>query len=189
MIYICIPTTKDRRPRLKELLASIEEHTQDIAHCVVYYENWDGGWVPAVHNMLDGINGFVVLLGSDVVVGPGWLSTLWKRFTEVFPLRDGAAQPYDEINGGQLCQHPLAHSDTIKQYLHKGYIHNFSDNDMTECLLRDGKYLYVPEAIIEHKHMVNKKAEPDETYKQVFNKENWAKDKALFDKRKANGFK
>lgn len=188
MIYICIPTTPVRRERLKELIASIYEHTTDIQHTIVIYENNDGGWVKAVDNMLKGINGYVVLLGSDVVVKEKWLSTLWERFIKVFPNGDGAAQPYDEINNGRLCQHPLAHSDTIKKYLHLGYIHNFSDNDMTEQLLRDGKYLYVPESRIEHKHVVNKKAPMDETYEVIFNKESIEKDKNLFLERRKNGF-
>lgn len=189
MIYICIPTTPDRHNRLKELIDSIHEHTQNIEHTVVFYPNELGGWVKAVHRMLEGIDGYVVLLGSDVVVKKDWLRILWDRFIAVFPDGSGAAQPYDEINRGMLCQHPLAHSRTIKKYLYKGYIHNFSDNDMTETLLRDGKYLYVPESKIEHKHFIIGKAEKDKTYEMVFNKENWEKDHALFLTRKQNGFK
>lgn len=190
-IYICIPTTPDRRARLQELLTSIQLHTKDIIHRVVIYENEDGGWVPAVHNLLEkyAIDGYVVLLGSDVVVQDGWLSTLWARFIKAFPDGSGAAQPFDEIHGGQLCQHPLAHSDTIKKYLHRGYTHNFSDNEMTDRLLKDGKYLYVPEAKIEHKHFVNGKAPKDATYEVVFNKETYAKDQQLYITRKQNGFK
>lgn len=168
IIYIVIPTTKERRPRLRELLDSIDENTEGMKYAVVVYENDDGGWVPAVHNAIQGIDGYVVLLGSDVVVKKDWLKNLWDGFCRQFPNKDGAAQPYDEINNGSLCQHPLAHSDTIRKYLDKDFIHNFSDNWMTEMLIADGKYLYVPNAIVEHKHFVNKKAKKDKTYEKVF---------------------
>lgn len=187
MIYICIPTTSERVVETQKLIDSIAEHTKDVQHCVLVYENEDGGWVPAVHNMLSGIDGFVVLLGSDCTVKEGWLSTLWDRFCEVFPDKDGCAQPYDEINNGALCQHPLAHSSVIKKYLHKGYVHNFSDNEMTETLLRDGKYLYVPEAKIEHHHWVNKKAKFDHTYKKIM--ESYERDQQLYTERKAADFR
>lgn len=186
MIYICVPTTEERRTQTDRLLKSIRENTK-IQHSVVLYENWDGGWVPAVHNMLKGIDGFVVLLGSDVVVKDGWLEILWEKFCEKFPRMDGCAQPYDEINHGALCQHPLGHSATIREYLHEGYIHNFSDNEMTERLIAHDRYLYVPESKIEHLHWVNKKATGDETYKKVM--ESFERDKILYTKRKQNGFK
>lgn len=183
-IYIVVPTTPYRRVELARLIESIREHTKDMKYAIVTYENLDGGWVPAVHNAIAGLNGFVILLGDDIVVEAGWLSTLWGRFCEVFPNKDGCAQPYDEINHGRLCQHPLAHSSLLKEYIYKGFTHNFSDNDLTDLLLRDNKYLYVPEAKIEHRHFVNGKAPRDKTYEIVFNKENWAKDQALYQKRK-----
>lgn len=182
MIYIVIPTTPERHERLKELLQSIHENTEGMKYRILIYPNWDGGWVPAVHNALEGINGYVVLLGSDIVVKKDWLKNLWEAFIKAFPNKDGAVQPYDEINNGALCQHPLAHSDTIKKYLDKDFIHNFSDNWMTEMLLAEGKYLYVPEAEIEHKHFINKKAQPDETYKKVFASFN--RDKAVYMEKK-----
>lgn len=143
--------------------------------------------MPAVHNILSGIDDFVVLLGSDVVVKEGWLDVLWDRFNTVFPNQDGCAQPYDEINNGALCQHPLGHSKVIQKYLHKGYIHNFSDNEMTDRLLQDGKYLYVPESKIEHIHWVNKKAGMDKTYEKIM--ESYERDKELYLTRKQNGYR
>lgn len=186
MIYICVPTTEERREQTDRLVASIREHTKDVQHSIVLYENQDGGWVPAVHNVLSSIDGFVVLLGSDCLVTERWLSTLWERFCKVFPNKDGVAQPFDEINQGRLCQHPLGHSKVIKEYLHPGYIHNFSDNEMTDRLLEDGKYLYVPESKVEHLHWVNKKAPMDETYKQIMS--TYERDKQLYQNRLSAGF-
>lgn len=181
LIYIVIPTTKERRGRLRELLDSIEENTEGMNYSIVIFENELGGWVPAVHKALSGINGFVVLLGSDIVVKKDWLKILWQEFIRQFTDRDGAAQPFDEINNGRLCQHPLAHSETIKKYLDRDFIHNFSDNYMTILLQREGKYLYVPEAKIEHKHFINKKAEKDKTYEIVFS--SFERDRKVFERK------
>lgn len=188
MIYIIIPTTKDRRPRLKELLDSIERYTENMKHCVVIYENSDGGWVPAILNAIEGITGICVLLGSDTVVEKDWLLSLWNGFIKAFPYADGVAEPYNELHGDRLCQHPMAHSDTIRKYLYEGYTHWYSDNDFTDQARRDGKLVYVPEARIEHKHVINGKAMPDETYMIVFNPETNEKDRQLYEKRKANGY-
>lgn len=189
MIYIIIPTTKDRRPRAQQLLESIQEHTQNVQHCVVLYENRDGGWVPAILNAIKGINGYCVLLGSDTIVEKDWLKNLWEGFCRAFPNGDGVAEPYNEIHGDKLCQHPLAHSSTIRKYIYPGYVHWYSDNDFTDQAVRDGKLVYVPEARIQHNHFVNGKAEMDETYKVVFNPKTNEQDRQLYERRKANGYK
>ncbi len=165
MIYIMIPTTKERRPQTDRLLQSIRENTEDIPHCVVLYENSDGGWVKALHRAMEGINDFVMLIGCDCVVQKGWLSTLWNAFLKAYPTGNGVVEPYNEFHHGKLCQHPLGHSLIIKQYLDKDFVHNFSDNWMTDRLNEVGGYTYVPEAKIEHMHWANGKAEQDETYK------------------------
>lgn len=166
-ITIVIPNTEERRNRADTLLQSIKENTNYPNYSVKVFYNELGGWVPAVHEAIKDIDGYVVLLGSDVVVKKNWLTTLVARFFEKFPNGDGAVQPFDEINNGALCQHPLAHTDTIRKYLDKRFIHNFSDNWMTEMLKKEDKYLYVPESKIEHRHWVNNKAEKDTTYETV----------------------
>ncbi len=185
MIYIVIPTTKERRPQTDRLIASIRENTQEIKHCIVLYENSDGGWVTALHNALESINGIVVLLGCDTTVGPGWLSILWQAYRKAYPMGNGVVEGYNELHNGTLCQHPLGHSLVIKKYLDKDFVHNFSDNWMTDRLVEKGLYTYVPDAIIEHHHWVNKKAEHDETYKKVM--ESFDKDRETYI-RKTNEF-
>lgn len=189
MLYICIPTTEDRRDRTDELINSIRKNTT-IPHSIVLYENWDGGWVPAVYNMLEGINDYVLLLGSDTIVHEGCVDILWQEFWKYFPEGDGVAHPYNEIHeSGELCQHPLAHSDTIRKYLHRGYTHSYSDNEFSERASRDGKLIYVPKAKLDHNHFVNLKAKRDKTYDKIFDNETIEKDRQLFLKRRANNYK
>lgn len=188
MIYIIVPYTYERIGRTNELLKSIQENTNNVKHCVILYCNADGGWVKAVHNALEGLNGYCVLLGSDVIVEKDWLKTLWAAFCKAFPNGDGVAEPFNEIQGDKICQHPLAHSSTIRKYLHKGYTHWYSDNEFTERAQADGKLIYVPDAKIDHRHFVNGKAEIDETYKIIFDENTVERDRFLYEKRKKNGF-
>lgn len=175
MIYILIPTTPERRHRCNELVKSIQENTHDIPYTICVYENNDGGWVPAVYNALEGINGIVWLLGSDCIVENNAVKTLFDNYKEGYVL-----EPFNEMHNDTLCQHPFGHSDTIKKYLDKRFTHWYSDSYFHLQAKRDGKLLYVPEAKIQHNHFVNGKAEVDETYKTVFNPETIEKDRLLF---------
>ena len=58
LLYILIPTTKSRRDRLAKCIQSIKDNVS-IPHAIVTYENSRGGFVPAIHDMLKGINGLV----------------------------------------------------------------------------------------------------------------------------------
>lgn len=186
MVYIVIATTPDRRNNLNTLLESIRQHTQDVPHCVVIYENQDGGWVRALRNAIEGIDGYVQLLGDDVVVQAGWLKTIQDHFFAQFPYGDGVVQPLDEIHGGKLAVHPFLHTKTLHRYGCWKYIHSFFDTELTERAKADGKYLYVPEAKVEHRHWINGKAEKDGTY--TLTDESFQKDLEIFKRRLACGF-
>lgn len=184
-ITVVIPTTPERREQTMRCVRAVMENS-NYPHKILVYENNDGGWVKAVHNALEGVDGYVALLGSDTVPQKDWLKNLAETFFKTFPNGDGVAEPYNEFNhGGALCQHPLAHSRTIKKYLYKQFVHWYSDNDFTEQVMYDGLYVFVPSAVVEHHHFLNKKAKFDETYKTIFNPETTGKDKLLFERRKA----
>lgn len=181
MIHIVIPTTIDRRKRTMELIDSIHRNTTGIEYDIIAFENNLGGWVPAVYEALKDIDGFVWLLGSDCIVEKDALKILWDRFIDRFPEKDGVVEPYNELHGNTLCQHPLAHRDTILKYLDKRFVHWYSDTWFTIQANRDNKLMYVPEARIQHNHFTNGKAEKDATYEIVFNPDTIAKDRLLFE--------
>lgn len=185
MITVIIPTTPERRIKALECARLVMEKS-GIEHRVLIFENELGGWVPAVHAALEGIDGFVSLIGTDIEVEQDWLKNLWHAFNSYFPDGDGIAEPFNEIHGPNLCQHPLARADTIRKYLHKGYTHNFSDNEFTMRAARDKKLIYVPNARVKHNHWVNHRAPMDETYKVIMS--SYKKDEQLFNQRMAAGF-
>lgn len=182
MITVLIPTTPDRRTRLQECLTAIWENTTDIEYRVVIFEN-EIGWTKAIHKALEGIDGYVVVIGSDVIVKTGWLRTLNNKFFEAFPEGDGVASPYDEFHNGKLITHPFAHSKTLLKYISTEYFHCFSDNELTDRAIADGKYIYVPEAKIDHRHVLNHKADIDDTYRKIY-QETINKDQETYIRRK-----
>lgn len=185
IITVVIPTTPDRREQTARCVRAVVENS-NYPHRILVYENTDGGWVPAVHNAIADIDGYVALLGSDTIPQKDWLKNLAEAFFANFPKGDGVAEPFNEFNhGGELCQHPLAHSNTIKKYLFKGYTHWYSDNDFTDQVVYNGLYLYVPNAVVEHHHFLNHKAPMDETYRIIFNKETNEKDRRLYEERRS----
>jgi GT2 family glycosyltransferase len=183
IIYVCIPTTKERRKTLDNAIASIREN--NFPHAIVIYENQDGGCAIATHNMIAGINGLVFILNDDMTIGKNCLELLYKTYKEKFPNNDGLIQPYDNFNKGKIAVSAFCHSDITKKYLHKGYKHKYSDTELTEVMKIKGKYLYLPEAEMYHHHETDK-SKYDETYKIMDS--SGAVDKELYLDRKAHNF-
>lgn len=188
LTYILIPYTEDRRGRLRVALEAIEKNTDPkvTPYAVVVYENPYIGYPNAILDMVSGIDGYVFMGASDLILGPKWLEILWDKYESLG--RVGAVEPYNEIRHGSLCQHPLLHSDLVKKYFNRHYFHYYADNEMHERLVADGLYTYCPEAPMEHHHIVNGKAEMDEGYKVVFDPTRNEKDRITYERRKAAGY-
>ncbi len=196
--YILIPYTPDRRKRLLETMASIWAHTDPelTPYSFVLYENNYIGYPNAILNMIEGIDGFVFMGASDIILGKDWLKILWEKMVSSMPVDaiwdDSkymlAVEPFSEIQKGALCQHPLIHSHLVKKYFHREYFHFYCDNEMTDRLKADGRFIYCPEAPMQHNHVVNGKAEWDEGYKVVMDPERNAKDYQTYLRRKAAGW-
>ncbi len=185
MIYICVPTTQERRPRLAKLVDSVRKSDYPNTTLVIHEGNHPG-CVESVHALLEGVNGLVWMLSDDNEVYTDTLSKLYEAYAKAFPNNDGLVQPHDPIQAGQLPVAPLCHSNIYKKYFYKGYTHNFSDNELKDILVEQGKYLYVPEAKIEHWHVSRDASLQDATYKS--NQDTYEKDRELYITRKKNNF-
>ncbi len=188
--HILLPSPPDRRVRLLETIASIQENT-DIAltpHSIVLYENDYIGFPNAILNMVHDINGFVFLGASDVIFGSGWLTKLWEKMDEHG--HTSIIEPYNELWGGALIQHALMHSDIVKKYFNRHYFHYYCDNEMTDRVREDGinTFVYAPEALIEHRHFYNGKAQRDKCYEVATDPARNEKDRQTYLLRKAAGW-
>lgn len=165
MIYVCIPTTKERRQRLEACISAIQQSRTTEPFTICVYENSEGGWVRAFRRMLEGIDGLVFNVNVDVIIHPDCLDTLARKYREYFPDEDGAVQPYDQMQEGTAACYAFAHSRVFKEYLHDGYIHYFADIEMRERLAAIGKFRYVPQALTSHFNVEFDRSLDDETYR------------------------
>lgn len=183
LLYILIPTTKSRRDRLAKCIQSIKDNVS-IPHAIVTYENSRGGFVPAIHDMLKGINGLVWAIGDDTIVDSNGVDVMFNKFKEIDD-NNKVIQPDDTILHGAVITMPMCDARVLERYTYKGYLHWGADVEFTDIIKRQGNYVYMPEVVIKHLHWVNGQAPMDETYARN-NKTNDA-DLALYRERKKNG--
>lgn len=184
MVTICIPTTPERRERLKTCIDYIQSNA-DIDYSILVYENQLGGWVPAVRAMLKPLkeDELVFVIGDDCWVTPRSLSKLLDAYNTAFPDKDGLAQPNDQAWHGNIASYPLATAGYLLKYTYSGYIHAHADEELACVAKKRNKYIYVPEVIVNHRHYQKcPEVVYDETYKLQEN--TWQGDKRLFDERK-----
>jgi hypothetical protein len=185
MIYVVIATTKQRRERLQECIEAIRNSI--IPHSILIYENNDGGCCLATSKALEGLedHALVFLLNDDMIVSPSCLETLYKEWLKD-PNPKNIFQPYEDIQQGRLAVSPFTTVGTLKYFLSRGYKHSFWDTEMTIMAMAYQRYKFVPEAILEHKHMIKNPDLQDETYK--ISQDKLAFDTELFNKRKEKQF-
>jgi hypothetical protein len=185
MVTILIPTTPERRERLSKCIDSIREHTTQPYRLMIYENNYEG-YVKAIHTLLEGVNGLVWCLNDDVVLKNDALKILTEKFNQLYLKWNGLLQPRDGIQEGNVCTLPFCHSKIMQRMTFRGYHHNFADQEFTMVMKGLGLYNYVPEAVVEHQHWINNKAEKDKTYtdSQIL----FEQDHKLFEKRLADYF-
>lgn len=184
MIYICIPYTPDRKERLEVAIDSIRSTVKAFAYTIVTYENDYIGWANAVRNMIDGLDddSLMFLLESDTLVQEGCVDLLAANYMTKFATasKEIVLEPFNELHNGTLIQHPFCKVKVLKKYINRAYFHQFADNEMSDRIKQDCEYIYLPEAKMEHRHVVNGKAIQDEGYKVVFDQERIKKDQEIY---------
>lgn len=188
MIYVCIPTTKERRERLAKCVASIHENA-GTPHAIITYENYREGFVGPIHKILEGLrdDALVWCIGDDTILTePDTLKRLEETFRSIYPDGDGVVNPDDGIQRGAIITMPLCTALTMRRYTYKEYFLNCADNEFTMIMKDRGKYTYVPSVQVEHQHHIVGKAKKDETYSYALSL--YPADTELFHKRKARGF-
>mgnify|MGYP001559889138 CR=1 FL=1 len=178
VIKVCIPTTLGRRQRLQECIRSVQENS-GYPHELVVFENSLGGWVAAVREMvMDLGDDPVVVIGDDTLPQPDWLKTLVGAYTKRFPDNDGLVQPDDGSHRGRIASYPMATPRFLLAWIYSGYRHNYADKELKKVAEAMGKYLWVPESKVIHKHYEKHPELFDETY--ALQKETRESDRLLY---------
>ena len=188
MIYVCVPTTEERRPRLQKLIDSVRKSDYPNLTLVIH-EGKHPGCVESIHALVEGLgdNTMCMWLSDDNTIEPDTISRLWEAHQKTFEGAWGYAQSYNEIQGATLITAGLCQAGMVKRYFYKGYIHNYSDNEFTEVVDSLCMHVYVPEAIVHHEHVSAMRPDlQDETYES--NQMSKEQDRQLWLKRKANNY-
>ena len=91
-----------------------------------------------------------------------------------------------QVAAGELAVSYLVRRDYVSKacignpenLLYEGYMHNFTDTELTETAIYNKEYVYCPDSIVEHMHPAWGKSPVDETYK--LQDGTWGPDTQLF---------
>ncbi len=167
MIYILIPTTKERRHRLEKCINSIRESVCPYSFTICTYENEnDGGWARACKKMVEGIDDLIFIVNDDMIVEQNCIRILYEKYIETFPENDGIMNPFDTLSLGENCDIPFCHSSVIKPFLDIGYWH-YAGQEISRVMKQRAKYAIADEAIVVHEHADFIPGLMDETYRKA----------------------
>jgi GT2 family glycosyltransferase len=113
---------------------------------------------------------------DDFLFHPNWLPPLMELshdYGMVGPEDLGNAQ----VRAGELAVSYLIRRDYVpracigypEDLLYEGYIHNYTDTELTETARAQGEYKYCPDSIVEHMHPIWGKSAVDSTYELSLN--------------------
>jgi len=182
-VYICIPTTVERKERLEVLKESLRVNA-GYPYIVATYENFQEGFIKPIHKLLSGLkpDTLVWCIGDDTLLIEK--DTL-KRLVEAYK-PSCVVNPNDGIQCGAIITMPLCSAETMKKGTYIGYFLNSADVEFTMVLTAQKKYIYLPDVNVQHSHWRNGKAPRDKTY--TFADEMAGKDAQMFLLRKEAGF-
>lgn len=193
-IAIVIPTYK-RSDRMEKIVENIFSVTpNDLIDIVFVVESEDENSVKKsqeinaitlinqrTHNYAGAVNTAIKTLtheyffiaADDFLFHENWLPPLLelsKNFSVVGP--NDLGNP--NVAAGNLAVSYLVSREYIPRacigypdlLIFEGYLHNYTDTELTETAISNKEYVYCPNSIVEHMHPIWNKAEVDETYIQ-----------------------
>ena len=189
MVYICIPTTKERRPRLKECIDSIRDTANYSDYSIVVYENFQEGCQVAVRKMISGLgDSLCVIINDDMTAEQDFLKNAVEAYKCTFPNNDGLGSLNEKTLCNQIAIIQMAPASLLYNYIYKGYVHYGADDELAQIFQKKDKFLVIENSIINHIHpLYDKKNKRPDLLDETYNSSRerlFEKDRALFVERK-----
>lgn len=131
-----------------------------------------------------------VLLGADdLCFCPSWADRAIETAGDTFDVVGTNDLGNPHVEAGNQSTHSLVRIryrgtiDDPELMLHEGYIHNWVDREFVETAKQRGKFIFAPDAMVEHLHPNWGKAEMDDTYRLGLDLANFEIDRRLFHQR------
>jgi hypothetical protein len=192
MVYVCIPTTRERKKRLDDCISAIRSNAGYSNYSIVVYENIGEGYQVAVRKMVSGLgDSLVMVINDDMIVENNFLINSYSAYVEKFPNMDGLGSLNDNNMYVNVAIVPFAPASILYNYIYSGYTHYGGDPELAQIFISKNRFLPIHDAIINHIHPFYDKSNKrpdivDETYKSTKEKF-WDKDNNLFlERRKAS---
>lgn len=134
------------------------------------------------------INRDIHIIGFDIIANHS--DDMW--FTKPFTIDCGPDEFVhypDQVVGDKLCTYSIMGVDYYRRFkyiYHPAYKSLWCDNEATEVAKILGRYRYIPEQILEHRHPANGIGAYDEQYRKT-ERYYWI-DKRVYDMRKRKNF-
>src|ERR1035437_1774101 len=91
-VYVVVPTTKERRPRLQKMIESVRASDYPNVTLVIH-EGVHPGYVSAVHEAVKDLNGLCFFINDDMVIASNCIPLLVWAFQKHFPDQLGVVSP------------------------------------------------------------------------------------------------
>lgn len=191
MISICIPYVRPAKFKRAAFLAKQNAYPFNI-EIIAEKDNDRIGCPKMLKKLVEKSKGeFIVFLGDDTLPQPNYLKEAMKvmktfdNYIGLVGLEDGT--------GRNLPTHWIAHIDMLDildgEFFHSGYQHCCCDLELRDRCAEQGLFKMAEKAIVMHDHPMINGSESDEIYDFIYSEPIRSKDRALYEKRKANGWK
>ncbi len=193
-VSIIIPTL-GREDKLQRLLSEIPcQAGYENYEIIVERDNFENrqGVPKTLKKGVEKSTGDLVMyLGNDCIPQKDFLKLAVQRMYRSFgDAMDGLVGLNDGYWKTGLATHWLASKKLLPyldgEFFHTGYHHLACDNELTGRCEKIGKYVWAPEAKIDHDHPIKggfKEKDMDEVYKIAYNQKNMEEDRALLKQR------
>ena len=137
-------------------------------------------------------HGLVMFLGDDTIPNKGYMDEALKAMATL-PDGWGLVALNDQMNGGELlATHWLADKRLLPfldgEFFHTGYWHCCCDRELTIRCKVLGRYVYAPNAVINHDHPGKTGHPLTGDYGRVYSRKWWEHDDDLLSDRNRNGW-
>lgn len=154
-------------------------------------------WVPMVHK-LDKVARNLAFARKYKAIGfagddhlPRTINWAQTYLAQLAELETGLVHSDDGYQGANICTEWAVTTDvvtTLERMIPAPVEHMYSDVSLHDLMSAAGALRYLPQVRIEHMHPIVKKAETDEQYQRVNSRDQFARDKAIYDSWKNGRF-
>ena len=161
-VSICLPSL-GRHEKFERCLAAIEENTKDWPYqLIVAFDVFGPGRKGCPRMLAECVESsrsdYIAFIGNDCIPQPGWLRIAMECMLKTFPDGVGLVGFNDLFWEDGRCLHWVGSKGLLPMlggyFFNPIYGHCGTDDELIARCRRAAKYVWCPEAVVEHDHFV-----------------------------------